>query len=90
MFVAFLLKITNFAAEKLKIVEAKMLFSIILTTFVLYILWHYYYFIRAFFLARKIDGPPAYPLIGSGLLFYNKNSAGILFHLNDRPNSKIL
>lgn len=52
-----------------------MLFSIILTLIILYFIKSYYYCMRAWFLL-KIDGPPAYPVIGNGLLFYNKKPAG--------------
>lgn len=55
-----------------------MWFSILLTTIILYFLRNHYNYIRGFFLSRKTDGPPAYPIIGSGLLFYNKSPAGII------------
>lgn len=32
--------------------------------------------IRGFFLSLKMDGPPALPVIGNGLLFFNKTAAG--------------
>lgn len=48
----------------------------LLMIFVLYILRFYYDLIRAFFLSLKINGPPALPIIGNGLLFINNTSAG--------------
>lgn len=57
-----------------------MLFGILLLTLGLYILRYYYDCIRGYFLALKVDGPSAYPIIGSGLLFYNKSPSGIRFY----------
>lgn len=47
-----------------------------------YFLCFHYDFIRAFLLTLQMDGPPAYPIIGNGLLFFNKNAAGIFFNCN--------
>lgn len=71
----------SFTEKKLKLnlnvnEEVKMFFSILITTIILYILRHYYNYIRGYFLSRKCDGPPAYPIIGNGLLFYNKSPSG--------------
>lgn len=54
------------------------LLATFLTIFVLYILRFYYDLIHAFFVSLKINGPPALPIIGNGLLFINNTSAGIL------------
>lgn len=42
----------------------------------LYFLRFHYDFIRAFFMSLKVDGPPAYPILGNGLLFFNKSASG--------------
>lgn len=42
----------------------------------LYFLRFHYDFIRAFVMSLKVDGPPAYPIIGNGLIFFNKSAAG--------------
>lgn len=41
------------------------------------LLFHFTY-IRSIFVAWKVDGPTAYPLIGCGLMFINKTSVGEL------------
>lgn len=56
--------------------------GVLLTTIVAYILRFHYEIVHAFFLSMKIVGPPAYPIIGNGLLFLNNSSAGINFDLN--------
>lgn len=52
------------------------LLPIFLTIIVLYIIRFYYDLIHAFWLSIKLNGPPALPIIGNGLLFFNKTSAG--------------
>lgn len=49
---------------------------VLLATVVAYFLKFHYEYIHAFFLSLKIDGPPAYPIIGNGLLFINNSSSG--------------
>lgn len=68
------------SAVKIKINAAKMLFSILLAIIGLYFLRYYYDYIRAFLLSLKIDGPPALPIIGNGLLFVNKTPAGLYIY----------
>lgn len=52
-------------------------FGILLATIIVYILRFHYELVRAIYLSMKINGPPAYPIIGNGLLFINNTSAGI-------------
>lgn len=56
--------------------------AVFLATIVAYILWFHYEFVRAFYTlcVGPAVGPPAYPLIGNGLLFINNSSAGMNFH----------
>lgn len=50
--------------------------GVLLATVVAYILRFHYSIVHAFYLSLKIDGPPALPIIGNGLLFLNNTSAG--------------
>lgn len=52
--------------------------GVLLATVFAYILRFHYEIIHAFYLSLKIVGPPAYPIIGNGLMFLNNSSAGIL------------
>lgn len=52
------------------------LLAIVLTTIVVYILKFHYTYVREIYLSTKIAGPRALPLLGNGLLFINKTSAG--------------
>lgn len=49
---------------------------VLLATVVAFFLKFHYEYIHAFFLSLKIDGPPALPIIGNGLLFINNSSSG--------------
>lgn len=51
--------------------------GVFLVTIIVYILRFHYEIVHAFYLSLKIDGPPALPIIGNGLLFLNNSSAGI-------------
>lgn len=53
--------------------------ALILVAIVLYALRNFYDIIHAFWLSLKIDGPPAFPIIGNALLFVNKTPAGMYF-----------
>lgn len=50
--------------------------TLILVTVAVYALRYFYDTIRAFWIARNIDGPPGLPIIGNALLFVNKTPAG--------------
>lgn len=63
-----------------------LILGILIAITVLYFLRFHYYFIRAFLLSLKIEGPPAYPIIGNGLLFLNKNAAGKLYLRIEKQN----
>lgn len=60
-----------------------MIFILWLTVFAAIICWiHLKSFGRRFYLSTKIPGPRALPIIGNGLLFSKKNSAGkIIFEI---------
>lgn len=51
--------------------------SVLLAAIVTYLLRFHYELIRAFYFSLKMEGPPALPLIGNGLLFINNDSAGM-------------
>lgn len=55
-----------------------LILSAIVVIVVTYLLYFHYKSIRAICLSLKIDGPPALPIIGNGLLFINNTSAGTL------------
>lgn len=58
--------------------------SILLASIVAYILRFHYEYVRQIYLSMKIAGPHAIPIIGNGLMFINKTSAGIvLVHRNN-------
>lgn len=42
----------------------------------IFVYWKYY--ARMVVLSKKLPGPSALPVIGNGLLFYNKNAVGKL------------
>lgn len=50
--------------------------GVIVVAIFAYICAFHYKYMRAFYLSLKICGPPALPLLGNGLLFMNKTSAG--------------
>lgn len=50
--------------------------SVFVVAIVIYLLNLYYKAIYAFYVSLKVDGPPALPFIGNGLLFINTTSAG--------------
>lgn len=52
--------------------------SVLLATIVAYLLRFHYDIFHALYLSFKINGPPALPIIGNGLLFLNNSSAGSL------------
>lgn len=51
--------------------------GVFLAIIIAYILRFHYNLIRATYVARKINGPPALPLIGNGLMFLSDSSAEI-------------
>lgn len=51
--------------------------GVLLTTAVVYFLRFHYKIIHSFYLAVKINGPPAFPLVGNGFLFLSSSSADI-------------
>lgn len=51
--------------------------SVLLVTIVAYLFRFHYEYGRAFYLSLKMNGPPALPIIGNGLLFINNDSAGM-------------
>lgn len=53
--------------------------GVFLVTIIVYFLRFHYEIVHAFYLSWKIDGPPALPIIGNGLLFLNNSSAGNFF-----------
>lgn len=63
--------------------------GVLLATIIVYLLRFHYEFVHAFYLSLKITGPPAYPIIGNGLLFINNSSAGMnepsILKLIDQP-----
>lgn len=61
--------------------------GVLLATIIAYVLRFHYEFLHAFYLSLKMTGPPAYPLIGNGLLFMNKSSAGINVEFNDNGSA---
>lgn len=61
--------------------------TLILVTIAVYLLRHIYDTIRAFWIARNIDGPPGLPIIGNALLFVNKTPAGkVIPTVSTAPN----
>lgn len=53
--------------------------GVLMATIIAYIFRFHYEIVHAFCLSLKIKGPPAWPIIGNGLLFLNNSSAGIFF-----------
>lgn len=49
---------------------------VLLVVVVVYIICFHYESIRAVYVAARIPGPAALPIIGNGLLFFNKSSPG--------------
>lgn len=54
----------------------KMWLLLVFVVLISYILQNYYVIIRGFFLARNIDGPTSFPIIGSAHHFIGKTRAG--------------
>lgn len=50
--------------------------GVLLATIIAYFLRFHYEIVHGFILSLKIDGPPAWPIIGNGLLFLNNSSSG--------------
>lgn len=50
--------------------------AILFVTIGVYILKFHYEYVRLVYLSMRIPGPRALPLLGNGLLFINKTSAG--------------
>lgn len=50
--------------------------TILSATIVVYVLKFHYEYVRAIYLSMRIAGPRALPILGNGLLFINKTSAG--------------
>lgn len=53
-----------------------LILGVIVVTLIAFICAFHYKFIHTFYLSLKIDGPPALPFIGNGLLFFNNTSSG--------------
>lgn len=54
-----------------------LILGVLLSIVIVYFLCFHYKIIHAFYLSLKIDGPPALPLIGNGLMFLTDSSAEI-------------
>lgn len=53
-----------------------LILGVIAVAIIAYICAFHYESMHTIYLALKIDGPPALPIIGNGLLFFNNSSTG--------------
>lgn len=53
-----------------------LILGVIAVAIIAHICAFHYKFMHTIYLSLKIDGPPALPIIGNGLLFFNNTSTG--------------